>query len=375
MKKLLHIQLLPLLTGAQNFSLHLLDGLPQDEFEISVASAPGGEFVEAVRSRGYNHISLSLLKHPISPLDLGAFIQIYLAIRRGGYDIVHANCSKIGLLGRIAARLAGTPLILYTVHGTSFQDHQSRPARAIFQALEWLGNRFGNKTVFVNNSYRAQALKLRLIEADKAVSIYNAIPPKFAAELDSLAADRRFDPQKQDFVLGSTLRFSPQKNVANLVGAACRACKLQPRLRFIFTGEGELLPLCRQIVRSHGLNGRVLFPGWDTRVADWLKLFDAFILYSRWEAQPFSIIEAMHSGLAVIGSAIPSIAELVDRDSGWLIELDDQEALIRCLVRLPENAAEAHAKGQHANRRIKALCDYRAMVESYLQIYREDGRR
>ena len=57
------------------------------------------------------------------------------------------------------------------------------------------------------------------------------------------------------------------------------------------------------------------------------------------------------------------------------LELDDQEALIQCLARLPENAETAYIKGQHANRRIKALCDYRAMVESYLQIYREGGRR
>ena len=72
MTKLLHLQLLPLLSGVQNFSLHLLDGLPRDEFDIYVASAPGGDLVEAVRQRGYKHIPLRFLRHPISPLDAAA---------------------------------------------------------------------------------------------------------------------------------------------------------------------------------------------------------------------------------------------------------------------------------------------------------------
>lgn len=369
MKKLLHLQLLPLLTGVQNFSLHLLDGLPRSEFEISVASQPGGDLEEAVRNRGFNYIPLNCLKHPISPLDLLALLQLIWVIKRRKFDIVHTNSSKTGLLGRIAAWICKVPLIVHTEHGTAFQPGQSPAAYRFFQALEWVGNQFCHRVVFVNNSDREKCLKLRLLPAQKAVTIYNALPEAYAHKLGAVAQNRRYDKDKQDFVIGSTLRFSTQKNVVNLVSAACLACKRQPRLRFILVGEGDLLSLCRQIVRSHGLNDRILFPGWDPDVTPWLQLFDAFILWSRWEAQPFSIIEAMGSGLAVIGSAIPSISELVDERCGYLIGLDDSEALIRCLVRLPDQAQEVFAKGMLSARRIQELCNYQQMVDGYLGIY------
>ncbi len=372
MKKLLHLQLLPLLTGVQNFSLRLLEGLPEGEFEIWVACQPGGEFVEAVRARGYNYIPVRNLRHPVSPRDILAFLELLWIMRRHRFDIVHTNSSKPGLLGRLAARLCRVPTILHTVHGTAFQDGQGMLTQAFYRAMERLGNTLCDRVVFVNNSDRIKCVELGLLESQKALTFYNALPGPLAARLAGISESRVFDARKPDFVFGSTLRFSRQKNVVNLVSAACRACTQDPRLRFILLGEGEYLDLCRQIVHSHGLNERVLLPGWDTDVLPWLARFDAFVLYSRWEAQPFSIIEAMRSGLAVLGSRIPSIAELVDEGSGWLVALEDHKALIQTLQLMARQASETFAKGQYAAQRISSLCDYEQMVQGYLGIYRQD---
>jgi glycosyltransferase involved in cell wall biosynthesis len=369
-KKLLHIQLLPLLSGVQNFSLHLLDGLPEGEFEIWVASQPGGEFVDAVRKRGYKYLPLRAMRHPVSLLDVFAFLELVWRIKRHRFDIVHTNSSKPGLLGRLAAKLCKVPLILHTAHGTAFQDSQGWLQKRTFMILEKLGNAWGDKTVFVNNSDRKNCLQKGLVSEAKAVTIYNALPEKLASTLAVIADARVFDPDKKDFVLGSTLRFSKQKNVVNLVSAACRACHEEPKLRFILLGEGEYLELCRQIVKTTGLNERVLLPGWDIDVAGWLAQFDAFILYSRWEAQPFSIIEAMHSGLAVLGSDIPSIAELVDGQTGWLVPLDKHKDLIDMMREMIRDPLSAREKGQAAHAKIARLCSYQQMVEGYLNIYR-----
>ncbi|MBW6514261.1 MAG: glycosyltransferase [Candidatus Syntrophosphaera sp.] len=370
MKKLLHLQLLPLLTGVQNFSLHLLSGLPEGEFEIWVASQPGGEFVDAARSRGYKYLPVRSLRHPISLLDIVAFLELLWLMQRHRFDIVHTNSSKPGLLGRLAATICRVPVIIYTAHGTAFQEGQSRLRQRFYQALEKLGNRFCHRVVFVNNSDREKCLALGLLPAAKAITINNALPPDQAAKLDKIAAERKFSPDKADFVVGSTLRFSEQKNVVSLVSAACQACRLQPRLRIILVGEGEHLPLCRQIVRSHGLNERILFPGWDPDVSKWLALFDCFVLYSRWEAQPFSIIEAMHSGLPVIGSRIPSILELVDESCGWTVPLDDPAALVKCLKDAADDPNKVFGKGRAALERVRNICDHGSMVSAYLELYR-----
>jgi glycosyltransferase involved in cell wall biosynthesis len=372
-KKLLHLQLLPLLSGVQNFSLHLLDGLPKGEFDIYVASAPGGEFVDAVRKRGYKHIPLRFMRHPISGWDIAAFAELLRVIRYHRFDIVHTNSSKPGLLGRLAASLLKVPLVLHTEHGTAFQEGQSYLAQKGFMALERFANRHCHKVVFVNNSDRERCLDLNLLPPEKAVSIYNALPYGEAEKLAELGRARTLKAERDDLVIGSTLRFSTQKNAVNLTGAACQACRREPRLRFILLGDGEQLELCRRIVQSHGLSERVLLPGWDNDIARWLVIFDAFILYSRWEAQPFSIIEAMHAGLPVIGSDIPSIRELVDEESGWLVKLDDHYALLDVLANLPRDIEGLRDKGHHAARRIGRICDYNAMVEGYLKIYRGEA--
>lgn len=371
MKKLLHVQLLPLMSGVQRFSLYLLEGLDKSEFDIWVACAPGGEFVEEIRKRGYHYLPLPWLKHRISLLDIPAFVHFILLMKRHRFDIVHTHSSKPGMLGRLAARLCKVPLIVHTAHGTAFQAGQPLLKRTAFMALEALGNSWGHHTVFVNDSDRLQCLKLRLVPLRKASTIYNALPPVQGTILADMAAKRTV-PQNE-VIIGSTLRFSQQKNVINLVVAACKACARNPRLKFILVGDGEHEALCRTIVASYKLNDRIIMPGWDSEVLPWLRVFHVFVLFSRWEAMPFSIIEAMASGLAVIGSEIPSIAELVNERTGWLLPLERLDLLESTFEQVADNPQEAFAKGQLAVREITAKCDYTSMVAGYRKLYLSRG--
>lgn len=373
MKKLLHLQLLPLLSGVQNFSLHLLEGLDKDEYEIHIAFQPGGPLVEEVQKRGYIYHPLKLLKHSISAIDLLAFWEIYLLCKRESFDIVHTNCSKPGLLGRMAACLAATPIIIHSSHGMPFLPDQSRPVRLIFMALEWLSGLFGHHVAYVNHSNRISSIKRGLIAKAKAVTIYNALPPTLETRLKSIASNRQ-TPDPDCITIGSTLRFSTQKNIINVILAACDACKLEPRLKFIFVGEGEHFALCRAIISSRKLNHRILLPGWDDDISLWLGKMDVFMLYSRWEALPFSIIEANFSGLPVLGSAIPSIMELVSEDTGWLIPLDDHQALVKTLLKIVQNPEQITHKGNKARNRIAGLCSYQDMVAGYESLYHAKGQ-
>lgn len=364
MKKLIHLQLLPMLSGVQRFSLHLLDGLPKDQFEIYVASAVGGELEDEVRVRGWKFLPLSALKHPISPMDIPAMLQILWLFHRHRFDIVHTNSSKPGLLGRLAARLVKVPLIVHTVHGTAFQEHQGRLSQAFFMQMERVGNALGDSTVFVNHSDRERCLKLGLVQPEKAITIYNAMP-----DVQNQAPIPSKTRSEAGITIGSTIRFSDQKNVISLIIAACRACHREPKLRFIILGDGEHHDLCRSIVASHRLSERIILPGWDSQVQPWLAIFDIFVLYSRWEAMPFSIIEAMHAGLPVIGSEIDSIRELVDDASGWIIPLDDEDALADSFVNIANNPSMMRRKGENALSRIKKLCDYEEMIAAYHRVY------
>lgn len=367
MKKILHLQLLPLLSGVQRFSLHLLAGLDREEFEIWVACKPGGEFVDEVKANGYHYLPLPTFCHHISFWDFLTFLHLLWLMRRERFDIVHTNSSKPGLLGRLAAKLCRVPLIVHTVHGTPFRNGQHFLTYGFYAAMEYVGNKLGHITVFVNNSDRINCEKMELLPESKAKTVFNAIPPLLQRELAKIAKLRMMP--HGEIVIGTTVRFSTQKNVIRLIATACSACRKAPNLKFIILGDGEHYALCQAIVRSNSMSNRVLLPGWDKDIVPWLESFNAFVLYSRWEAQPFSIIEAMSSGLPLIGSAIPSVKELADESTAYLVALDDDTALEEVFVQIAKDFAPAFAKGMQAAYRIYELCSYENMVQAYREIY------
>ena len=369
MKKLLQLHTLPLLTGVQNFSLHLLDGLPPEEYIQVIASAPGGDLVEACKNRGIRHIPISHMRRSLGIWDIVALLQIIQVLRRERFDIVHTNSSKAGFLGRLAARICRVQYVIHTSHGMPFQEGQAPGEYKLYRLLEGLGNKLCDTVVFVNDSDRERSLKLGLVKPSQACTIYNAIPPTLEAKLSGIASRRHPSPGEA-IRIGSTLRFSPQKNTVELTTALIKACNLESRLSFELLGEGDNLELCRSMVRSHKLEDRIILPGWvsdvSTRLADW----DVFILYSRWEAMPFSIIEAMHTGLPVIGSDIPSILELVNPENGYIVALDRPDELVSLLTQLPGRKQELLSKGKNAFHFIRTKTNYSTMVHQYLKLYR-----
>lgn len=370
--KILHLQLLPILSGVQNFSLRLLEGLDPNQYEIHIAGAGEGFLGPATRDRGWQYHSLRFLTREIGITDLFGLIELILLLRREKFDLVHTNSSKPGMLGRLAARICKVPRIVHTCHGLPFRQDQPWYSRRAFSLMEKISQSLGDISVFVNNSDRIYSVKGGLIPERKATTVYNAIPDTLRADLEKLRKRRKYQ-QGKEIVVGSTMRFSDQKNAVELVSTICRVCRRTEQMKFIIVGDGEHFGLCRQMVKSLGLNERILLPGWDNDVIPWLEVFDAFILYSRWEAQPFSIIEAMYAGLPVIGSDISSIGELVDEETGYIVPLSEPKKLEELIVDLGSEFSEAFAKGMKGAERIASICDYRQMVDAYDSIYKGLG--
>ncbi len=373
MTKILFLQLLPILSGVQNFMLHLIDGMPRetpDGYEIFVASMPGPDLENELQKRHITHIPIPSFRREISIHDLFALIHLIFVIKKYRFDIVHTNSSKPGFLGRIAAKICGVPLIVHTEHGTAFQEDQSPLKQRFYMLFEALANLLSDRVVFVNNSDREKCIKLGIIPPEKAITIYNALPHLKRKELETIAASRIYSVDGK-ITIGSALRFWDQKNIIQIVISACKICKQTENLRFILVGDGEHYDLCKSIVHSHGLNSRILLPGWDSDIGKWLKVFDLFMLYSRWEALPISIIEAMHSGLAVLGSDLPGICELVDESCGYIAPLASPQAFEEMLLYISRHPEELQTKGRKAVHTIQNKCSFDAMVKGYSGVYKK----
>ncbi len=367
-KKILHIQLLPLLSGVQNVMLHILQALPEEEFEIYIACKPGGPLEQEIKRRGYHFIALPMFIQKLSPLDLLVFIKLYILCRKYRFNIVHTHSSKPGFLGRIAARLAGVPLIIHTGHGAPFYETQPPVLQRFYMELERLAAVFCDKMVFVNYYHRDFYIAHKLIRADKAITIYNALNPEMLRQID--AAAEKKNHRNNITTIGSVLRFSMQKNIVMTISTVIKICRQRDDVRFIFVGDGELYNLCKMMVEINNLQDRIILPGWQSDTAIWLSGFDVFMLYSAYEGLPMSIIEAMYAGLPIIGADIPTIAELVDSDNGWLIPSRRADILETKLHSIIDDKNSYGQKGQVSRTKIQELCSYEKFTTAYLSLYR-----
>lgn len=359
--KIAHIQLLPLLSGAQNVMLSILNSLDKDKYDVYVISKPGGPLVERVLELGYNYIPLSSFKRSISIMDIVALIKLIRIFNKYKFDIVHTHSSKPGFIGRIAARIAGVPKIIHTVHGFPFHSYQKKIIMNFYRSMEKYAALFGDKIIFVNNSERELAIADHLIKPEKAVTIYNGI------ELPIISKKKR--GKSDNLIIGSSLRFWKQKNIIDTIEVAIRVCKKCRNIQFIFIGDGELYKIAKKMITDSGFEDRIQLPGWQKDPTEWLQKFDVFLLYSKWEGLPLSILEAMSYGLPIVASDIKGNNELVSDVNGILVPINDIDRLTAILLSLPSETEKLKKWGTNSRKLIKEKFNLTDFERKYKEIY------
>ena len=247
--------------GAQENTMYTAALLDKQRFHVEVLSGPQtgseGSLIEEVRQRGIPLTIFPDLLRQVSPWhDLKALWKMKRFIQTGGYTIVHTHSSKAGIIGRLAARLAKTPLIVHTVHGWSFHDYMSPVTRWVYIVLErWIA-RFSDVLVVVTERDIEKGLQAGIGRREQYRRIRSAIP---LDEFDPRMFDRQTDRQElglpaETVVIGNVGRFSAQKNpldwvrVAEKVGQAC------PQARFLLVGDGPLRPQVEQALLQAGIS-------------------------------------------------------------------------------------------------------------------------
>ncbi len=363
-KKIIHIVQLQLLYGSQRVALDICDHLNRDEFEIWIACAPSKDknnaFAQEVKNLNLNKRIIPHFRRELGPWDFLAFFEIFGFLRKQKFDIVHTHGSKSGVLGRIAARLAGVKCVVHTVHGVPYHNVLPKPVQCFYRMAERFAGKFCDKVVFVSENQRKDAVASKIIAGEKAITIYNGV-----VEIPR----KKRDYSGEDLVIGSVGRFWDQKNYLVTISATIEACKRNPHLRFVFLGDGEHYETCLNMVRDNGLQDRIELPGWQDNVLEWLDRFDVFMLYSLWEGLPVAILEAMNAGLPVIASDIDGNNELVDASNGYLVDVKRPEELIELLMTLTDKRDVLEAMSEASIRKIHDRFLLDRMTKEYLQAY------
>jgi glycosyltransferase involved in cell wall biosynthesis len=319
------------------------------------------------------------ISRTIAPVsNLFAVLRLYRFIRARKFDIVHVHTPVASLVGRIAARLAGVPLVLYTAHGFYFHEHMDPRVRSFHIRLERLFGRFTDFLFTQSAEDAATAIKERIMPAAKVEAIGNGVViSDFATVSRAVVEDwrKRLELPDDSVVVGTVGRLVEEKGYREFFQAAGQVAASQPSARFLIVGgavSGDRDPFSAQIAEiiasDSSLEGRVRFAGFTDEIAPLMQLIDVFVLASYREGMPRSIIEAMASGKPVVASNIRGCREeVVDGMTGYLVPVRDAPALANRIEALVKNADLRRQQGLAGRDRAERLFDEAAVIGRQLE--------
>jgi glycosyltransferase involved in cell wall biosynthesis len=351
--------------GAQTYVATLAAALSR-EYDVLVAAHGDGFLSDAARSAGVRYVPLRHLRRPLRPLrDVLALAELVRLFRRERPLVLHANSSKAGILGRLAAVVARVPVRFFTVHGWAFKATRGIAATAYLWA-DRLMSPLTSATICVAHGERRAGLRARTCRASRTVVIHNGVP---------LDGPRRPPRSASDPVtLVSVGRLRPPKDFATLLRAVAALEPGSARLRI--AGDGpERAALAAEVARL-GLESTVELMGTRTDVAELLAGADVFVLSSDSEGLPMSVLEAMAARLPVVASAVGGVPEAVrDGETGTLVPPRDSAALAEALRRLVADPALRDRLGEAGRRRVEREFSLARFEREHLELYRAHADR
>lgn len=345
--------------GAQVHVRDLAIRLQQQGNDIHVIAGDEGVITSVLRQAGVTvHIVPEIRRRISLKWDGLALWRLLKLLRDIKPDLLSCHSSKAGVLGRVAATLAGVPVI-FTAHGYAFTDNSSRIKTAIYTFLEAAMRLCSDFVITVSDYDRRNARSAHLMPANRIRTVHNGMP-------DVPAKTNKANGPCQLIMVA---RFAAQKDHKVLLQALSQLTDLDWCLSLVGGGNAE-----EAFAHIHllGLQDRVSILGQRADVVDLLNASDVFVLTTHWEGFPRSIIEAMRAGLPVLATDVAGVPEAVtDGVTGYLVPPRDSELVAKRLRTLIEDQALRQRMGAAGRARFEAEFTFERMFAATTDIYRE----
>ena len=313
--------------------------------------------------------------------DLRALWQLWRAYRRVRPDLSHVGMPKAGLLGGLAAWLAGVPCRVYTLHGLRLET-ATGGKRLLLQLMERLACRFAHRVVCVSESVRRRAVELGIVGEAKCVVLAsgsaNGVNTEPYHDIEYLSRTARAKREQLGIaqtapVIGFVGRLTRDKGVPELVAAFQRLRDAYPELRLLLLGpleHGDPVPA--SVADAIRRDARIVAPGFVRQTAVYYQLMDLLALPSHREGFPTVVLEAAAAGKPVVGTRATGVVDaVVHGETGLLTPVGDVAALTRALARLLDDPALADRLGQAARERATRHFQPAALWQAVADFYNE----
>jgi len=374
--KVLHVSTISL--TAQVFIAPLARYLSTRGYVVTLACSPekpaeGESVVEQLRQDGFR-VHTVPMKRNISIIDDAiSILRLYKFIRQEKFAIVHTQTSKAGFIGRTAAKLAGTPIIIHTAHAFPFHPYLKPATRRFYIALEKLAATLADLIMVDTEAVRNDGIRHRIKEPSKVLTVNMGInldrfsPDRVDAE--NLREEFGLDPERP--VVGTITRLVPDKGLDCFLYSAAQVAKVIPDTRFLIAGDGPLRQALERLTEELGIMANVIFTGFRSDIPELLSIMDVFVLPTLREGFGVVFAEAMAMGKPVVGSDIGPVAEVVvDGETGFLVPPGEPALFAQKTLLLLMDKDRRQQMGMAGRKRVEDLFDEKLMFQKIEVEYR-----
>ena len=377
--KTVHIITRLIVGGAQENTLHTCEdqhALFGDDVTLVTGpeTGPEGSLLDRAKAGGYRVEVVDDLRRSIRPLrDRRAFRRLKELLHKINPAVVHTHSSKAGILGRAAARRWRLPCV-HTVHGASFHYGQPWPLyRAYVTAEKWAAKRCDH-FISVCDAMTREYVQAGVAAEDHFTTVYSGFdvgpflePPKPPA-----AVREEFGLSPEDVVVTTVARLFPLKGHETLLQAAPKIVAADPRVKFLWVGDGVLRSEYERGIASLGLSDRFVFTGLvpPTRVPELIHAADIVAHPSQWEGLARVLPQGLIAGKPCVTYDVGGAAEVVlDGETGRVLELNDWQGMADAVIELAADADLRRRYGDAGRELCRDLFDHAQMSRRIREVY------
>jgi glycosyltransferase involved in cell wall biosynthesis len=357
------VDVLAALAKDPRFEVHLIHSLDriEDRYRLGIEQLVGQIKI--------HEVPMVRQVNPI--LDWKGMWAIHRYLRQQGpFQAVHSHSAKAGAIGAVAARLLGTPRVVFTPHAFYSMGLSGRKQK-VYQVVEKICGLVCHKLIAVSGEESSYMLQHSLITKSKLRIIPNAIEPIDLASWQARGQQMRAELGIADTtrLIGSIGRLTPQKNPLMFVEMVARRSQRYSAAEecYVMVGVGVLEPEVLAALEHYQIRDRVLFLGFRSDVDDLLAALDVFVLNSLYEGMPYIILEAMAHALPIVSTNVEGVLDPL-RDGGLLVPIGDVGALDAALDQLVDSQRRQEM-GTANRQRLEKNYSIEVMMQSLINLY------
>lgn len=375
--RVLHILTRLVKGGADENTVFTIEGLIRHGYDVDLVV--GGDSDPSLISElgGLNVIVIPELRREVKPSNLAALWKLYRLITKNRYYFVHTHTAMAGFLGRVASKLARTPIVIHSLHGTTFHDHMSYARKQLYIYLEVLASRCTDYYITVGDDIKERYLEAAIGNREQYATIRSGFDyRKFEqARLGTSELKRAFRDQfglsERDVLIGMVSRIEPRKGHVYLLDAAQAVIRKQPNCKFVIVGEGYFKDAFISMVEEAGCAEHFIFTGHREDIERVMAAFDICVLTSLWEGLPRVLVQAVLLAKPIVTFDVEGAKEVVKESyNGYIIAPKNSELLAEKLLQLSQDLRRAEEMGRNGLNLVSDRWDKEVMVEETVNVYR-----